>query len=142
MLLNWALLTWMRGFPFTAEARISPPICSPSRSQSVQMKSALQYLACSSMFFATSFLSCAESQRAILIDRRGSGTYICDRGYYRSIEKADWWWMEPVFVFMAKLCAGEMAKDGCHGHLASTPWWAKVELETVVLDILVPSVTL
>ena len=37
MLLNLALLISNRGFPFLAALRISLPICSPSRSQSVQM---------------------------------------------------------------------------------------------------------
>lgn len=63
MLLNCALLTRIRGLPLKAEDRISPPMCSPSRSQSVQMKSAWLYLACCSMFLAICFLSYADGQR-------------------------------------------------------------------------------
>lgn len=41
ILLNLALLMSKFGFPFKASVRTSVPICSPSRSQSVQMNRAL-----------------------------------------------------------------------------------------------------
>jgi hypothetical protein len=61
MLLNRALQTSILGLAFMAMSRISVPICSPSRSQSVQMKSMLHCLACCSMLVATAFLSWSKS---------------------------------------------------------------------------------
>lgn len=60
VLLNLALLMTMRAFPSFACLRISVPICSPSRSQSVQIKRALHLRACSWMFFAIATLSCRQ----------------------------------------------------------------------------------
>lgn len=58
MLLKRALQTCILGFALNAISRISVPICSPSRSQSVQMNRMDAYLACASMLLATAFLSC------------------------------------------------------------------------------------
>jgi len=56
-LLNLARRTWIWRLPFLAASRISPPMCSPSRSQSVQITSTVARLACSSIFLAMFFLS-------------------------------------------------------------------------------------
>lgn len=50
--------------------------------------------------------------------------------------------MLPVLVLGPKFSLGEMTENSSHGHLASAPWSAKVELELVVLDILVGGVDL
>ena len=58
ILLNLALHTCMPGLAFKAISRISVPICSPSRSQSVQMKRTSALRAHASMLLAIAFLSC------------------------------------------------------------------------------------
>lgn len=45
--------------------------------------------------------------------------------------------MVPVLVLGPKLGLGEVTENSSHGHLASAPWLTKVELESVVLDVLV-----
>lgn len=35
-----------------------------------------------------------------------------------------------------------MPRDGGHGYAAIAPWWAKIELKTIIFDVFVPSVTL
>lgn len=57
VLLNLARLISMRALPAFAWLRTSDPMCSPSRSQSVQMNSALEYLAWLRMFSAIGCLS-------------------------------------------------------------------------------------
>lgn len=59
MLLKRARQTCMFGFALSAMSRISVPICSPSRSQSVQIYKMDAYRACDVILLATAFLSCA-----------------------------------------------------------------------------------
>jgi hypothetical protein len=63
VLLNLALFTSIREFPDLAWFRTSEPMCSPSRSQSVQINSALLYLAWLRMFSAIGSLSCGGVSR-------------------------------------------------------------------------------
>lgn len=50
--------------------------------------------------------------------------------------------MRPVLILGPELCAGEMTKHGSHSNFAPAPWRTKVELETVVFDVLIPSIAL
>lgn len=58
VLLNLARLTSIRALPFLAWLRTSEPMCSPSLSQSVQINSALLYLAWFRIFSAIGSFSC------------------------------------------------------------------------------------
>jgi hypothetical protein len=58
MLLNLALLTSRFGFCRRASDLTSPPMCSPSRSQSVQMNKARAPLALLKILSEIDFLSC------------------------------------------------------------------------------------
>lgn len=60
VLLNLALLTSIEALPAFACLRTSAPMCSPSRSQSVQINRARLYLAWFRMFSAMGNLSCKD----------------------------------------------------------------------------------
>jgi hypothetical protein len=95
------------------------------------------------MFFAMSVLSC-KAISAIIIDLgvETRETYSRNKGSNRSTKQCVGWWITPVLVAWAKLRASEMSSDSRHGHFTSSPWRAKVEFETVVLDVFVASITL
>lgn len=57
VLLNLALFTSILRLPSSAAVLTSEPMCSPSRSQSVQMNNDLANWACRLMFSAMAFLS-------------------------------------------------------------------------------------
>lgn len=57
VLLNRALLIWRFALPFRASVLTSPPMCSPSRSQSVQIKRAMAPRACMVIFVAIASFS-------------------------------------------------------------------------------------
>lgn len=48
----------------------------------------------------------------------------------------------PVLVRVRELGLGKMACDTGHGNIALTPWLAKVKVEAVILDVLIPRVAL
>lgn len=64
MALNLARLTMMRGFALRQMSATSLPMCSPSRSQSVQIMRCVAFLASVSRFFAIPCCagSCAQTQ--------------------------------------------------------------------------------
>jgi len=42
----------------------------------------------------------------------------------------------PILEFFAKVYFGQVAKNTCHGNIASAPRRTKVEIELIVLSIL------
>lgn len=136
VLLNLALLTSIRALPRRACFLTSVPICSPSRSQSVQMNRALQYCACFLIFSAMLSLSCQ------LLVMESSKEQLQRRPYYVHILK-DWHFKQqtrrarcPTFVLFAKLQACQMANDTGHRHFAVAPCSPKVEAEDIIFHIL------
>lgn len=140
ILLNLALLTSRRAFPFFAVSRISLPICSPSRSQSVQMHKALQYLACDWMLSAIALLSCDEDQPAQA--SLSSMPHFVDGCYHRSAEQAIWRRIVPFLEVRGEVHASEMPQDRSHGDLALAPSRAKVVVKHVVFRVLVSRIEL
>ncbi len=143
MLLKCALLISIEGLPFLAAWRISWPMCSPSRSQSVHTKSARADLACRSMFSAMTFLSWwAVSRELIGWTAATAATHFghnsVDRGLKQPLGRREL----PVFVVWAELELGHMAGDTRHGNFAVSPWRSKVKRKAVVLDVPGPRVVL
>lgn len=101
-LLNLALLTSRFLFPLKASARTSPPICSPSRSQSVQMNKARACLASSRMLSDIAVLSLkrGSQQAPIRLERL---SYLAHFDPNSSSEKHIGGRMAPIAIFYAVL---------------------------------------
>jgi hypothetical protein len=88
ILLNLALFTSSRGLDLKATSLTSPPMCSPSLSQSVQMKRALAPRALFAMFVAIASFSYNKNKRHI--SRLKIITYVLDLNTHRSGEETLW----------------------------------------------------
>ena len=142
MLLNRALFTSRRPFPFNASVLTSLPMCSPSRSQSVQIKRALAPLAWVSMFDAIlllSFIAC--KMNCLPADKDGVTNLIYPRVNGR-IKESFWRRIFPILDLWPKFSGSQMTWYTSHDDMAVTPWWSEVEGKGIVFDILVPSVGL
>ena len=132
VLLNLALLTSIRALPRRACFLTSVPICSPSRSQSVQINRALQYCACFLIFSAMLNLSCQFLVIETSKEQPERSSYyihiLKNRHFKQQTRRARC----PTFVFFA--C--QMANDTGHGHFTVAPCSAKVEAEDIVFHVL------
>jgi len=131
MLLNLALQTSILGLTRRAISRISVPICSPSRSQSVQTKRTEAPRACVSMFRAITFLSYLKSDFALSIML---WTYISNEGLYRRLKKLRRLARLPFAVPIGEIGAFNMSCHASKGDRTLAP-----PLEVVVkLVVLYP----
>lgn len=130
MLLNLALLTSSRGLIFKAISRISVPMCSPSRSQSVQMKRTWAERACSSMFVAIIFLSWCPLASA---GNSAVSTHIFNIIYYGSIEQLRRITCIPVPISLIKLGAFDVPCDASKNDTASSPCPPEIVVKDVIL---------
>ena len=135
VLLNFARLTRIRAFPRRASFRTSVPICSPSLSQSVQINRALDRAACSSMFRATAFLSCAGVSGRSDAERHSSVTYMGHRFLYWSLKQSSrrTGCPSPIITFKVEGC--QVADNAGHGDRTGAPRVPEVEVKEIVLDI-------
>lgn len=131
ILLNLALFTSSLLFPFKAAARTSLPICSPSRSQSVQMKSALADRAWASMFLATAFLSYNPCKK--VCEARHRHTNVCYTNLYRCIKQSGWRRMTPVSILRWEFKSSQVSDDTCHRYPTIAPRRAKVKVKFIIL---------
>ena len=130
MLLKRALQTCMFGFAFNAMSRISVPICSPSRSQSVQMNSIFAYRACASMLLATTFLSCESvSQEGLAC---GIFTNLCDFGLDRGFKKCLGLTRMPLLESITEVLCNDVSSNASEGYGTLSPG-IEAEVELVVL---------
>ena len=72
----------------------------------------------------------------------GVTTYTCNACNCRCREERDGRRRVPILVGRREISAGQVAKDGRHGHIALSILLSKVEVERVVLDELVRSIVL
>ena len=114
--------------------RTSLPMCSPSRSQSVQMNKILENLACCFMFSAMPFLSCPIVSGHP--PRQDMCTHVFNSIEDSCIEKLPRRAGSPVLVLRLEFEARKMTENAGHGNRAIAPL-LEVEVEFVVLDILV-----
>jgi hypothetical protein len=117
-----------------ASFRTSLPICSPSRSQSVQMNRILDKRACCCIFFARHFLSCLVISQCInrLLIYTHFLNYVED-GRIKELSGRTGF---PAFVLRLEFKASEVAKNTRHRNRAIAPL-LEVEFEIVVLNILI-----
>ena len=134
VLLNFALLTSSLRLPMKACFRTSLPICSPSRSQSVQMNKILETRACFCMFFAMLFLSCSIFSPCLI--HLPMCTHVVNTIDDWRIEKLSRRTGLPALVLRLEVKAREVAEHARHSHRAITPL-LKIEVEFIVLDILI-----
>ena len=118
-------------------------MCSPSRSQSVHMTSAVARLAWSSMFLAMDLLSYS----GVSFQRTGFKTtvdiaYIWDHRQHGCVKQPIGRRVLPLLEVGRKLDGCQMPLDGCHGHGAVSPWRAKVVVKRVVFDVSIARVCL
>lgn len=114
--------------------RTSLPICSPSRSQSVQINRILEKRACCCMFFAMQFLSCSIFSQWTADSFIHTDSIHClhDGG----IKELSRWTGLPPLVLGLKVKAREMAQHTRHRNRAVAPL-LEMEVEFVVLDVLI-----
>lgn len=100
VLLNLARLVWILGFPFLAWWRTSLPMCSPSRSQSVQINKPLLYFAWSWIFSAIARFSYTLSGESNEVWSKACEmiTYLAHLIQYRSLKKEPWRTGHPTSV--------------------------------------------
>ena len=139
-LLKRALLMSRYRLPSNAAFLTSDPICSPSRSKSVQMNSALAYWACLEIFSATGFLSCCSSERPLQFSL--DYAYRVDEFTKRGVEQPNGRGRFPFLVCVWERNVSQVTEDAGHGDIAFAPWLPKVEGKVVILDKSVPSITL
>ena len=48
----------------------------------------------------------------------------------------------PVLEIRAEVRLGQMTRNRCHNDIAITPWWTKIEVESIVLDVAGPCIAL
>ena len=140
MLLNLARLTSSRALPLSASVLTSPPMCSPSRSQSVQMNNALAPVAWALMLAAIALLSC----KIVRVNFNYTKwiTNLVDLHINRRIKERFWWIIAPFPMIRIEICVSQMAGYTGHNYIAMSPRSPKVEVKCVVLGIRVTSVCL
>ena len=119
-------------------------MCSPSRSQSVQMKRPLARFASFSILVA---MSCFSFTRAV--SRFGGGhliwrsTHSINFNPHWGPEQAFGWRILPVlFVLGIELGLCQMPRDASHHYITVPPWRTKVKCKGIVLDELVGCICL
>lgn len=140
MLLNRARFTSRRGLPFKASALTSPPMCSPSRSQSVQMNRALALLARVAMFVDMGILSYKDSEQNL--EPISRVTHLIDHGVHWSSKESFWRRPTPILILRPKRKACQVTRYSSHHNLTVSPRRSEVESKFVVLDVLVSCVLL
>jgi hypothetical protein len=143
MLLNLALRTSRYGFPLRASALTSPPMCSPSRSQSVQMNRARAPLALLTILVEIDCFSCQSHSVSSMSSCDEVITNVFDFHTNGSVKKCLRRRIVPIsFVLIVELGCCQMSRHAGHEHIASSPWRTKIEREGIVLDELVSRISL
>jgi hypothetical protein len=119
VLLNFARLTSSLRLTIKACFRTSLPICSPSRSQSVQMNKILETRACSCMFFAMLCLSCSIFSPFLI--HLPMYTHVVNTIDDWRIEKLSRRTGFPGPILRLEVEGGEVAKHTRHCHRAIPP---------------------
>jgi len=114
--------------------RTSLPICSPSRSQSVQMNKILENRACCCMFWAILFLSC--SIFSPCLTQLTMCTHVVNTIDDWRIEKLSGRTGFPALILRLKVKAREVTEHARHRHRAIAPL-LEIKFEFIVLDILI-----
>jgi hypothetical protein len=131
--------------PFLAASRISLPMCSPSRSQSVQMKRASARLAWSSIFLAMFFLSCLPFQCPVqrqVRSRRDDATHIWDNRLHRGVEKTVGRRVIPALILWWELHSSKVPLDSRHSHRTSPPGRTEVKVKHIIFYVHISGIVL
>lgn len=132
VLLKLALLTSSLSLPSNAARRTSEPMCSPSRSQSVQIKSARESRACCFMLFAIALLSFIPVSFA---RSRFYQAYLSNRLNDWHVEQPVRTARPPFSVLLREIHACKMPEDTCHIDRTISPWLTKIEVKLVVFNV-------
>lgn len=94
------------------------------------------------MFWAIDFLSWSWSVPKQKHTGEDMEVYIVNTSNYGRTEECLWRRMAPILVLWREVDVGQVAGDTCHGDRAFAPSLAKVKIERVVFDELVPGIVL